>query len=59
MSEAVSGKQLFVEAVSVVLRGWPALRMVVDQSFGGPLSRQKAAWLEEVTAQWFWENGVW
>ena len=50
-------KQLFSQAVSAVFREWPALTMAVEQQFGGHSSSQKATWLEEVTAQWFWDNG--
>lgn len=47
----------FAHGVSAVLQKWEALRMAVDQEFGGPHSREKGAWLEDVTAQWFFENG--
>ena len=48
---------LFEAAVSVVLRGWPALKMAVTHQFGGPLSQAKATWMEDATAQWMKENG--
>ena len=49
---------LFDQAVAVVLRSWSGLTMAVDNQFGGPLSQQKASWLETVTAQWMRENGT-
>ena len=51
-----SERNIFARAVSVRLSTWEALLMATEQEFGGPLSRQKAAWLEEVTAQWFFQN---
>lgn len=49
----------FPEAVSCILRGWGALRLATEQSFGGPYSQQKAEWLEDVVVQFFVENGWW
>lgn len=54
---AEEGVALFEAAVSVVLRGWPALQMAVSHQFGGPQSQAKATWMEEATAQWIRENG--
>lgn len=54
---AEEGVALFETAVSVVLRGWPALQMAVSHQFGGPQSQAKATWMEEATAQWMRENG--
>ena len=54
---AEGGDALFETAVSVVLRGWPALKMAVSHQFGGPHSQAKATWMESATAQWIRENG--
>lgn len=54
---AEEGVALFEAAVSVVLRGWPALQMAVSHQFGGPQSQAKATWMEEATTQWMRENG--
>ena len=44
-----SERNIFARAVSVRLRTWEALLMATEQECGGPLSRHKAAWLEEVS----------
>ena len=55
---ATSGRSsLFYEAVSAVFREWQALRIAVDNMFGGPMSNEKALWLEEVTADFVSNNG--
>ncbi len=51
-------QEAFSRGVSAVLQKWEALRMAVDQQFGGPHSSEKRAWLGEVTAQWFFENST-
>lgn len=54
---AVSGKgTLFHHAVSSVFKEWQALRIAVDNMFGGPMSQEKAVWLEEVTAAFVINN---
>lgn len=48
--------QLFNQAVSTVMKDWQALNIAVDNMFGGPLSREKASWLEEVTVDFMYNN---
>ena len=48
---------IFHEAVKCVFREWQALRIIVDNMFGGPMSKEKALWLEEVTADFVCNNG--
>lgn len=43
--------QLFGKAVSCALSEWPALQIAVENSFGGPATKEKARWLAEVTAE--------
>ena len=54
---ATPNTKLFFRAVSSVLQGWQALRIAVDAGFGGSWGKEKASWLEEVTAQFLCENG--
>ena len=55
---AVSGKgSLFHQAVSSVFKEWQALRIAVDNMFGGPMSKEKGLWLEEITADFVSNNG--
>ena len=49
--------RLFSQAVSKVLKEWQALKIAVDNAFGGPSSREKALWLEEVTVDFMCNNG--
>ena len=39
----------FEQAVSSIMRDWRALKIAVDHSLGGELSKEKAEWLVEVT----------
>ncbi len=48
---------IFYEAVRSIFREWQALRIAVDNMFGGPMSKEKALWLEEVTADFVCNNG--
>lgn len=50
-------KQAFLEAVEATTRSWPALRMAVEQGFGGEQSREKAEWLPGAISSWMLENG--
>ena len=50
------GKETYLQAVERVLKGWQALRMAVDNSFGGSDSVEKAEWMVEVTGQFIWDN---
>lgn len=51
-------KDLFYQAVSRVMREWHALNICVDNLFGGPKSKEKALWLEEVTVDFMSRNGA-
>lgn len=42
---------VFQRAVAGVLTDWPALRIAVENSFGGVESREKAEWLVEVMTE--------
>ena len=48
-------RSLFRKAVCCALSEWPALQIAVENSFGGVLTKKKARWLTEVTAD-FLEN---
>ena len=50
------GKETYLQAVERVLKGWQALRMAVDNSFGGADSVEKAEWMVEVTGEFVWDN---
>lgn len=58
MASAGTQKDLFAEAVSCVFREWQALRIIVDNMFGGPHTKEKAQWLEEVTTGFVSSNGA-
>jgi hypothetical protein len=47
----MSNLNLFKEALSCVLSQWPALQIAVENSFGGPVTKEKARWLAEVTSE--------
>lgn len=49
---------LFSQAVSTVMKEWQALKIAVDNAFGGPYSQEKALWLEEVTVDFMCNNGI-
>jgi len=51
-------RDVFSQAVLVVLKNWNALQIAVDNQFGGQFTREKAEWLRQVTADYFWENGT-
>ena len=60
MAAALPNKRqpdLFPEAVATILRTWGALQLAISEEFGGPDSKEKGAWLEEVTCEYFMENG--
>ncbi len=40
----------FKQVVSCVLVNWPALRIAVENSFGGSFSKEKGDWLVAVLA---------
>lgn len=41
--------KLFEQAVLCVLAEWPALQIIVDNSLGGIVTKEKAKWLVTVT----------
>ena len=43
-------------ALSIILTPWPALVMAIENSFGGPDTRDKAEWLKEVVADYVMSN---
>lgn len=47
----------FFNAVKFVLGNWPAVRLAVEQGFGGKYNNDKERWLEEVVFSLFQENG--
>ena len=49
---------VFSEAVRFVMENWPALKLAVEQGFGGAESLDKANWLIEAVIQIFHENGL-
>lgn len=55
--ESPSSPHIFSQAVSTVMKDWQALRIAVDNMFGGPLSKEKATWLEQVTVDFMCKNG--
>lgn len=51
-------RDAFNQAVVAVLCNWKALQIAVDNEFGGHYTREKATWLQQVTAEYFWSNGM-
>ena len=49
--------QLLDRAVSLVINGWHVLQVAVENSLGGPQSREKAEWMVEVTTKYLSNNG--
>ena len=49
--------KLFPKCVSCILRTWSALELAVEHELGGPHTKEKASWMEEVMVQFFSENG--
>lgn len=45
-------------AVKRVLAAWPALRLAVDQGFGGECSREKEDWMSVAMGQILVENSL-
>lgn len=45
--------ELFEEGVRLILSGWTALRLAIENSWGGDASRMKAQELEEDVIYWF------
>ncbi|XP_062855289.1 pre-rRNA-processing protein TSR2 homolog [Trichomycterus rosablanca] len=51
-----SPREVFTEAVRVVLEAWPVLQIAVDNGFGGVYSQQKADWMVDAVQQYFHDN---
>ncbi|XP_028405438.1 pre-rRNA-processing protein TSR2 homolog [Dendronephthya gigantea] len=52
-----ASREVFMSSVQFVLGNWPAIRVSVEQCFGGQYSREKERWLQEVIYNVFMENG--
>lgn len=50
-------KLLLDSAVAKMIREWHVIQVAVDNDFGGPQTKEKAQWLEEVTSQYLTDNG--
>ena len=50
-------QQLLDRGVSLLIGGWHVLQVAVDNSLGGPQSKEKAEWMVEVTTQYLTNNG--
>jgi len=46
----------FKTAITAIFKNWSALQLAVAHNAGGPQSKEKADWMEEVTEQWFYDN---
>ena len=51
-------EEIFMNSVQFVLTSWPAVRVSVEQCFGGQHSREKESWLHDVIFNVFMENGI-
>lgn len=51
------GQQLLDRGVSLLVGGWHVLQVAVENSLGGPQSKEKAEWMVEVTTQYLTSNG--
>jgi len=48
--------KFFNVAIDAIFKNWTALQLAVNQSAGGPQSKEKAEWMKGVTENWFYEN---
>ena len=55
---AAEKEEIFMNSVQFVLGNWPAIRVSVEQCFGGQYSSEKERWLLEVIFNVFMENGM-
>lgn len=55
---AATREEVFMNSVQFVLGNWPAIRVSVEQCFGGQHSREKERWLQDVIYNVFMENGM-
>ena len=57
-AKRVEQKEIFMNSVQFVLGNWPAVRVSVEQCFGGQYSKEKEQWLQDVIFNVFMENGI-
>ena len=57
-AKRVEKEEIFMNSVQFVLGNWPAIRVSVEQCFGGQHSSEKERWLQEVIFNVFIENGM-
>lgn len=50
-------QQELTSTIQVLFRTWPALRLAVDQSWGGDDSKDKQAWFATTIAEYMMESG--
>lgn len=50
-------KLLFIEGTKIILNTWTALRIAVEQEWGGSLSQEKSAWLVDALVEHFDAEG--
>ena len=50
-------KVLFIEGTKIILSTWTALRLSVEQEWGGPQSQEKASWFADVLVEHFDAEG--
>ena len=55
-AEKVVKEEIFMNSVQFVLGNWPAIRVSVEQCFGGQYSSDKETWLQKVIFDVFMEN---
>ena len=51
---AASARPLFEEGVRMLFSRWTALRLAVENEWGGPSSKDKEAWLLHESINWFY-----
>ncbi|CAL8369792.1 unnamed protein product [Lota lota] len=56
MDASTSTREVFKNAVRVLLSTWPVLQIAVDNGFGGAYGQQKAEWMIDVVGKYFYEN---
>jgi hypothetical protein len=57
-AKRVEKEDIFMNSVRFILGNWPAVRVSVEQCFGGQYSSEKERWLQEVIVNVFMENGI-
>ncbi|CAL8279045.1 unnamed protein product [Boreogadus saida] len=56
MDASTPAREVFMNAVRVLLSTWPVLQIAVDNGFGGAFGQQKAEWMIDVVGKYFYEN---